>query len=269
MYAIYHAEIEFFERYKISPNPWPWKEDKKAWTDLMKKTVALVTFNNLVCLPFSLLVETLFHQGKCPYAFDVEGLPSSLTLMCTIAFCMFVEDASFTAAHWTLHRKALYPYIHKLHHTHVTPVGIAAEYAHPIEFMLGNLLPVSLGPALLGKNIHLFTVIVWYTFRALETLDGHSGYEFSWSPYRLIPFSGSASYHDFHHTHNVGNYSSFFSLWDTVFGLNVDYHNYQEEMKQMRMTLKGSAGQEEKEADFKQALIKELLKEQKKRPIRD
>ena len=34
--------------------------------------------------------------------------------------------------------------------------------------------------------------------RVMETVDGHCGYEFSWSPYRLLPFSGSSEYHNFH-----------------------------------------------------------------------
>ena len=63
----------------------------------------------------------------------------------------------------------------------------------------------------------------------METIDGHCGYEFSWSPYRLLPFSGSSEYHNFHHSHNVGNYGSFFSYWDTFFGTNGDYFRFRVE----------------------------------------
>jgi sterol desaturase/sphingolipid hydroxylase (fatty acid hydroxylase superfamily) len=45
---------------------------------------------------------------------------------------------------------------------------------------------------------------------------------------------GSASYHDFHHTHNVGNYSSFFQIWDTIFGTNKSYFKYLEKVKESR-----------------------------------
>jgi sterol desaturase/sphingolipid hydroxylase (fatty acid hydroxylase superfamily) len=231
MYAIYHAELDFFERYKINPNPWPWKVDKKSWTELMKKTVLLVAFNNLVILPIALVAETNFHSHKMIFRTDLESLPDCLTLLVSIPFFMLVEDFTFSCAHWFLHRKWIYPYIHKIHHTHVTPVGLAAEYAHPLEFLTGNLIPTALGPALLGKNVHLYTVLIWFIVRGGETLDGHCGYEFSWSPYRLIPFSGSAEYHDYHHTHNIGNYSSFFSLWDTVWGTNVEFYKFQEEKK--------------------------------------
>jgi len=30
-------------------------------------------------------------------------------------------------------------------------IGPAAEYAHPVEFILGNIIPVSMGGIILGK----------------------------------------------------------------------------------------------------------------------
>jgi len=73
--------------------------------------------------------------------------------------------------------------------------------------------------------------MLWSFIRLGETLDAHSGYEFSWSPYRLLPFSTSASYHDYHHSHNIGNYSSVFLLWDSVFKTNKHYFYYLQKKK--------------------------------------
>lgn len=69
-------------------------------------------------------------------------------------------------------------------------------------------------------------MFIFGLMRALEGVDGHTGYDFSFSPFRLIPFSSSARYHDFHHSHNLGNYSSFFTIWDTILGTNGDYYKY-------------------------------------------
>lgn len=38
--------------------------------------------------------------------------------------------------------------------------------------------------------------------------------------------SGSAEYHNFHHSHNIGNYSSFFTYWDSIFGTNKAYFEH-------------------------------------------
>jgi len=154
----------------------------------------------------------------------MEDLPDSKTIMGTIIFCMICEDFTFYFSHRLLHWRVIYPYIHKIHHQHIITIGIAAEYAHPIEFIFGNLIPTTMGSMILGEKMHFYTYILWVLIRLGETIDGHCGYEFSWSPYRLVPFSTSASYHAFHHSHNVGNYSSFFSLWDTIFNTNKIYY---------------------------------------------
>lgn len=150
-------------------------------------------------------------------------------LAASIFFCMLCEDFTFYFTHRLMHWGPFYKRIHKIHHSYKTTVGIAAEYCHPVEFVFSNMLPSAIGPALLGPKAHIVTVFAWYVIRFGETLDGHCGYEFSWSPFRLIPLSGSAEYHDFHHSANVGNYSSFFCIWDTIFGTNKDYYTYLEE----------------------------------------
>lgn len=101
---------------------------------------------------------------------------------------MIVEDFFFHMSHRILHIKALYPYIHKLHHQYVAPVGICAEYTHPIEFALGNMIPVGIPTFILGSSMHYFTFIIWITFRLVNTVYGHCGYEFSWIPLGLLPF---------------------------------------------------------------------------------
>ena len=79
--------------------------------------------------------------------------------------------------------------------------------------------------------MHFMTAVTWYAIRYIESTEGHSGYEFSWSPFRLIPFGSDFAYHAFHHSHNVGNYSSFFTIWDSVFGQNKVYYQYLQERK--------------------------------------
>jgi len=132
----------------------------------------------------------------------------------------------FYWTHRLLHHPKIYPYIHKKHHEYGITISIAAEYAHPLEWVFGNLVPSAMGAKLLGGNVHMATYIMWGFIRIMETVDGHSGYEFSWSPYRLLPLSGSSNYHNFHHYFNSGNYSSFFSIWDTLCGTNKAYFRF-------------------------------------------
>ena len=223
LWLFYHNEFSFVERYKCNDQPWPWYEDNAAWRTLCFKSIALLIFNSNVLV----YLVTIFgdYTGLMEYHdTSIEKLPDTETLMKSIAFFMLVEDFIFYWCHRFLHWKVIYPHIHKIHHQHSVTVGVASLYAHPVEFIFGNMMPTIIGPAILGPQCHIATVWAWYIIRFGENIDGHSGYEFSWSPYRLIPFSSSAEYHDFHHSANVGNYGSLFSIWDTVFGTNEVFY---------------------------------------------
>lgn len=79
--------------------------------------------------------------------------------------------------------------------------------------------------------------MLWQLLRGTEAIDGHCGYDFSWAPWRALPFAASAEYHDFHHSSNTGNYSTFFTLWDSVLGTNSTYYEYIK-TKESKETLK-------------------------------
>ena len=134
-------------------------------------------------------------------------------------------------SHRLLHTKWLYQRIHKVHHTHINTVFYATACAHPIEILFGNIIPSAVGPLILGNKMHFTACLGWFIARNFESIDGHCGYEFSWSPFRWLPFATPYGYHAYHHSHNVGNYSSMFLTWDTILGSNVAYNKYMVEFK--------------------------------------
>lgn len=204
---------------------------------MLKKSILLVGFNNLVTFPATIFVFTWLNNYDVPLSFEEELLPDCKTVVLTIGFCMMCEDFAFHLIHRFMHLRFIYPYFHKLHHTYRTTIGIAAEYSHPVDFIAASVVASGAGSLLLGKNMHFSTFLIWSVVRVCESLDGHCGYDFSWSPYRLIPFSASASYHDFHHSHNVGNYSSFFTFWDTLFGTNSSFYKFYEKINEEKSKL--------------------------------
>ena len=52
-------------------------------------------------------------------------------------------------------------------------MALAATYAHPLEHVLSNLLPPSVGPILV--NAHVTTEWLWFAFILVGTLSDHSG----------------------------------------------------------------------------------------------
>lgn len=114
---------------------------------------------------------------------------------------MLLEDTTYYFIHkFSHHNPFVYKHIHKLHHESIINVSIAAEYTTSIDLIILSLTSYSIGPSLLGKNIHFLTFMIYVTMRTLEGFDSHCGYDFPWCPVRLLPL-----------TSNINNLSFFLS----------------------------------------------------------
>ena len=71
--------------------------------------------------------------------------------------------------------------------------------------------------------MHFFIVFFWQIWKIYTAAEVHSGYDIPWSPFSVMPFVAGPSYHDFHHSKNVGNFSGTNYIWDTIFHENDDY----------------------------------------------
>jgi sterol desaturase/sphingolipid hydroxylase (fatty acid hydroxylase superfamily) len=67
-----------------------------------------------------------------------------------ILFSMIIEDTCFYWSHRTLHSPKLYSKIHKKHHEFYTSVSYCSVYAHPLEYIFGDVIPVFVGSKILG-----------------------------------------------------------------------------------------------------------------------
>uniref|UniRef100_A0A7S3IH95 Fatty acid hydroxylase domain-containing protein n=1 Tax=Strombidium inclinatum TaxID=197538 RepID=A0A7S3IH95_9SPIT len=184
-------------------------------------------FNATVINYTAMMFGMWVYGWKLRWNFDPNELPSNWKIFFQVLFCIFVEDTLFHHAHKLFHVKhkylPLYQWVHKRHHEFKMPVSISAQYAHPVEHIFANILPTLAGPLILGKHLHFWMIISWGVVRMMDTHEGHSGYDFPWSIFRLIPFGTGPAYHDFHHSANVGNYSSFTSVWDTFWDTNTEF----------------------------------------------
>lgn len=188
---VYRLEHPFFERYKITSEPWPWYDNPKEWYSLVWETIFAVSVTQFVVNPILILLALWGDNWVPQVNTSTTEYPDRTTMCFHLFICMFCEDFFFYWFHRLLHWKPLYQAIHKKHHKHKQPVGIVAAYAHPLESVL-NIIAFSTGQIVLKKKMHHFTYIVWVLYRMFETVDGHSGYEFSFSPFRLLPLSAGA-----------------------------------------------------------------------------
>ncbi|KAI9362544.1 hypothetical protein DFJ73DRAFT_598588, partial [Zopfochytrium polystomum] len=128
-----------------------------------------------------------------------------------LAGCVVVEEVLFYYCHRLLHHPALYRHFHKVHHEFTAPMGVAAGYAHPLEHLILNAIPLILGP--LVMRAHLFTLWVWIFIAVATIVADHSGYSFPF-------FAPSVVRHDFHHLRFNSNFGAL-GLLDWLHGTDA------------------------------------------------
>jgi len=153
-------------------------------------------------------------------------MPSIVEILVDILICVVVEEILFYYSHRALHSRWLYGPVHKQHHQFTAPIGMAAVYAHPVEFLLSNLTPLVCG-AVLAKS-HMFTMWVWYGAAIIVTIFHHCGYAFPFLIGNTAPND-----HDWHHEKFEVHYGLLGWL-DRLHGTNLIQGKTREEIIQAR-----------------------------------
>ncbi|KPI87004.1 hypothetical protein ABL78_3916 [Leptomonas seymouri] len=215
---------------------------------LVRRTIIQAMVEQYIVIPILLLI-TLTYTHAC----DLRSPPPETTIagfspqnvseywqgrylgrMCWSFFILMqhfllanvVNEVGFYTAHGVLHSSpTLYRAFHKKHHTYIGTIGIAAEYASPLEEVVTNAIPTI---AYFAVMFFAFTrsaaaestfvtaarawplFMTWMWARLCETYETHSGYCFADTLLGKVGLTHGhrARFHDFHHTYNVSNYGS-------------------------------------------------------------
>ncbi|ESN99625.1 hypothetical protein HELRODRAFT_185820 [Helobdella robusta] len=179
----------FLLKYKI-------QQDKNKPVDVGKlmKAVKQVAFNQVVVGgPFMYVMFKVMICRGCSFG---RELPTFHWVAAELVVFTIVEEIMFYYSHRLFHAPFFYRRIHKIHHEWVSPVGVTSIYAHPIEHIFANMLPIIMGPIVMKS--HIATAIMWCTIGLASTSISHCGYH--------LPFLFSPEAHDFHHLKFVDNF---------------------------------------------------------------
>ncbi|XP_009902895.2 fatty acid hydroxylase domain-containing protein 2 [Dryobates pubescens] len=172
----------FITRYRIQMG-------KNDPVDTKKLRQAIYTaLCNQFFVSFPMLVPMFYVMQWWGNTFSKE-LPTFSWFLVELSIFTLVEEILFYYSHRLVHHPVLYKHIHKKHHEWTAPIGVVSIYAHPLEHIISNTLPVMTGPMIMGS--HIVSISAWFSLALITTSISHCGYH--------LPFLPSPEFHDFHH----------------------------------------------------------------------
>ncbi|MQL69633.1 hypothetical protein Taro_001913 [Colocasia esculenta] len=149
---------------------------------------------------------------------------SLLQMARQVAVAMLFIDAWQYSWHRLTHTsKFLYKHVHSFHHRMVVPYAYGAQYFHPVDAFVGEIVGGVLSTVVSGMPPR--TAAVFFSVLTIKGVDDHCGLWFPNHPFHRFLCNNSA-FHAFHHQHEGIKYNFsayFFANWDKLLGTYMPY----------------------------------------------
>lgn len=164
-------------------------EDTTIILEKYEKAIQLSLFN--IILVSYLVFYCFEHYIYIPVYRDLNILES----IEHIIISNIVGQVLFYSSHRLFHEVPRLQQLHKVHHEYRMPIGIQAAYSHPIDFVFGNMVPLTIVPYILEMNAYLLPLIIIFGIYKTVLVD-HSDY------------SDESQHHINHHKYYNCNYGA-------------------------------------------------------------
>ena len=199
---------------KIQPN------EKFPPSDIIWETIIHNIIQSLIIQPI-LAYGFMYKVFEGVISVDYPGLGAALF---QFLVCFVFADGLFYWLHRLFHHPLLYKRFHKQHHRYRSTIGIAANFASPMEETIVGFGSTMAGPLLLTyfNYLHWSSLFIYLVLRYEESVEEHSGIDLWFSAWKLLRDN---AHHDYHHSHNKGAYGTF-PFWDRICGTDDSYLKY-------------------------------------------
>lgn len=158
--------------------------------------IGVVLYNQVVVAGPAILLT--YHLMQWRGSSFGRELPSIYWVMVEAVVFLIFEEIGFYYSHRIFHHPRVYRYIHKIHHEWTAPISVVALYCHPVEHLFANIMPLLIGPVVMG--CHIATFMLWINIAQTSAIIAHCGYH--------LPFLPSPEAHDFHHLKFTNNFGT-------------------------------------------------------------
>lgn len=167
-----------------------------------REMIPLVLFNQFILLIVTYQIEPLItHITQ-----DTTILFWFLNSIWKFPLMILTMNFFFGTFHYLSHRfKWIYQNVHYVHHRLVNTDGMGAIYAHPLEHIFINMLPVGIPILLFNVDFYLANIFIIVT--SWEAVKSHTIYLYR-----------KSSRHRLHHYYKLCNYDNNPYILDRILG---------------------------------------------------
>lgn len=190
-------------------------QDGKPRVPPTPRVLKVLAINQLVYSPLMLaLVYGLLKLRGWEAEAALPSLPRLFVELVILGVCSIIF---FYASHRFLHRPWWMKKVHRVHHEFRTTTAWASEYAHPVEFIVGNFGTLTFGVLVVAP--HLATLYLFTVVAMLQVLVHHAGY--------ALPWASWAVHHDWHHYRYKEAFGTI-GIMDRIFGTQPELSTLEE-----------------------------------------
>jgi Delta7-sterol 5-desaturase len=213
------ALIAFVIFYILRREAWRFRRIQKKFP-LQKDYVREIAYSIATTFIFAVIGYLVFLTPFVKYTqvyYKIEDY-GTVYFYLSILMMIVLHDTYFYWTHWLMHRKAVYKYVHRVHHISTNPSPWAAMAFHPLEAVIEAGIIVLIAVAF---PVHPLAIGLFLLFMMIYNVYGHLGYELypkGFSKSMIGKWINTSVNHNMHHQQFTGNYGLYFLFWDRLMG---------------------------------------------------